>query len=151
MIRKLLLPLLLLPSCSLLFQDPADDSGADGGAVEPDGPPGNVDAALDSTAPDSAQDAMALPPDAAICDPFTELGCYVENYPLGGPYLGSLGVGDDCSACTVSNDCAPRMFCTGVGGTEGFCLRLCDQSNPCSVGACLSTNWQSYGFCEKQF
>lgn len=139
-LAQLCLLVLCLPSCSLLFQAPADSYGADGGVLEPDGPPGNVDAALDSTTPD-----------AALCDPFTESGCYVENYPLGGPYLGSIGTGIDCAACTVSNDCAAGMFCTGVGGTEGFCLALCDTDHPCAVGACLSTNWHSYGFCEKQF
>lgn len=138
----------ILSGCSLLFVP--GDPGLDASGGEPDGPRGNVDASLDTT-PDAAPDATALLPDAALCDPFTKPGCYVENYPLGGPYLGPIGTGGDCAPCTISNDCAPRMFCTGVGGTEGFCLRLCDTAHPCAVGACLSTNWQSFGFCEKQF
>lgn len=161
--------LLYLPGCSLLFQAPADvidASGVDGGLLEPDGPLGNVDAALDSTTPDAAlcdatvPDAMVLPPDAALCDPFTEAGCYVQNNPLGGPSFEPIGTGDINSDCTESSDCAPFMFCTGVGGTVGDCLQLCDAiSHLCPditaglgvPGKCLSTDWQSFGFCEKQF
>lgn len=143
--NKYLLPLLLLlPSCSLIFATVEDEvtMGADSGT------PDTISAALDG----GADGGQTSAPDAALCDPFTEAGCYVQNWPLGGPDFEPIGVGAVNSACTESNDCAPFMFCTGVGGTAGDCLELCDEEHQCPGAInCLSTNWQDFGFCERQF
>lgn len=139
--RYLFLGTALLSGCSLLFEptggtDAASDSFGGDASLPADG--GSIDI-----------DAMAVAADAALCDPFTDPDCYVDNYPLGGPYPRPGGAGVDGSDCTLSSECAASMFCTGVAGTEGYCLPLCDAEHQCGGDrACLSTDWQSYGFCE---
>jgi hypothetical protein len=156
----LLLLALLLSGCSLLFEQvPVDEaSGADSGtdAIEPDADPSAPDAAP-GTEPDAAPGtepdaAPGTEPDATApvyetCDPFVEAGCYVDNDPLEGPVFLPEGAKTECNLCERSNECVPGFFCTGYVGSPGQCAPLCDSFHPCFGGACLSVQYQGFGFC----
>ncbi len=138
---------LLLPSCSLLFEPSIETIvDTDGGisTVLSDGSelPDVVSVIVDAGISD------ASPPDAEvpICDPFTELDCFVSTSEL---YQDTPGSVDECGFCTESSDCASGSYCGFVplGPLVPICTRLCNASHPCDVGQCSGIGYMGYGFC----
>lgn len=81
------------------------------------------------------------------CDPFSDVGCYVDP-TVGGPSIQLSGTGVEGSDCRISRQCVETMFCNYTVETlPGVCLPLCDGSHPCTIGECTIV-YQGYGFCE---
>lgn len=136
---KIIILSLLLPGCSLLFEN-IDDTGDIGDAIE--GSEENIPDVGGEPGPGEPG-----PGESWICDPFTETDCYVGNDPLNGPDYYEPGAGLSCSSCEQSSDCSPGSFCTGYTDAPGTCVDLCDDDHGCAAGSCLGVQFKGFGFC----